>query len=54
MRGLTGSFMAVPTCHLVRKVTVLYARWWHKIAGATCTVKHISKQSSKSKRKGDT
>lgn len=33
MHHLTVSFLTVPTRHLVRNITVLYARWWWRLPG---------------------
>lgn len=41
MRSHTNSTLMVPS--LLRNITaVLYARWWHRLAGATCTAIHVS------------
>lgn len=49
---LTGSSLKVSKRHLVLNFTILYACWWHGIAGATCTAAHISGLLAPSKRKG--
>lgn len=36
-----NSTLEVPTCYLVRNVSVVYARWWNRIADGTCTI-HLS------------
>lgn len=51
MRRLTVSFLAVPTLYLVRNVTVVYARWWHTVTGATYGAEHISGLVLSPKRK---
>lgn len=48
------SSLEVPACHLVWNVTVKYARWWHEVVEATCTVVHISGLPTLSKRNGAT
>lgn len=42
MCHFTGLHLAVPFHYLARNVTAAYAHWWHKVAGATCAVLHIS------------
>lgn len=42
----TGATLVVPLRHLVRKVIVYYARWWHGVAGVTCPTIDISKSPS--------
>lgn len=43
MPSHTNSTLEVPSLYQVRNVTVLYARWWHRAAGATCTAIHVPK-----------
>lgn len=51
----TNSTSEVSPHYWVRNLSVLYACWWHRIAGGTCTAIDISKSSSlvgKGKKKG--